>query len=208
MPLTWNQLLSSLRLIISEEGSKAADNQVHRSTIIQLLKEYKASEQDFKKYIHFDDSGYTKNLVEQFDDNQCNIIVMCWAPNQSSAFHGHEGSKCFVKVLSGQLLERKLPYPDKQIFDWETKQTLEKDSVTYIDDSIGIHQVVNESSTEPAITLHVYLPAYLKCKIFNFIRDSWPCPLESSDILYVNEEKSQSIDVTFHSKFGDRQQFD
>lgn len=113
---------------------------------------------------------------------------MCWAPGQESAFHGHEGSKCFVKVLQGNLIEQQIPYPNQTTPSSSISQkTLSENDVTYIDDSIGLHKVTNNSLL-PAITLHIYLPAYTKARIF-----------DAQDICLG---RSQVIDVTYHSKSG------
>lgn len=121
---------------------------------------------------------------------------MCWDAAQSSAFHAHEGSRCFVKVLSGQLREQQVPYP-KQPDNMSQQpkvhtcddRVLSADEVTYIDDSIGLHKVTNMSKTKPAITLHVYMPAYKKCRIFD--------TGNNAEIL-----TSKSIEVTFNSVEG------
>lgn len=111
---------------------------------------------------------YTKNLVECHGDD-CNVIVMCWSEEQSSLFHGHEGSRCFVKVLEGALKEQQVKYPTGSSIP-ETvairERLLRKDDVVYIDDSIGIHKVRNESPNKRAVSLHIYMPSYKKTRIF------------------------------------------
>lgn len=115
---------------------------------------------------------------------------MCWAPGQASALHAHEGSRCFVKVLEGELNEIQVPHPAHlECSESRQKKVLHKDNIRYLDDSIGMHQVTNASNTERAITLHVYLPAYTKCRIFDTMDDP-------------TLELSRTIDVTFTSKFG------
>lgn len=142
---------------------------------------------------------YTKNLVADFGD-QCNVIVMCWAPGQSSAFHGHEGSKCFVKILSGELIEQQVPYPT-QLLDGDcfepSERLLKRDDVAYIDDSIGLHKVANRSADEPAVTLHIYMPAYTKCRVFQ-----GEISEKNDKKLSVSLNQSRSVDVTFYSKIG------
>lgn len=127
---------------------------------------------------------------------------MCWAPGQSSTFHGHESSKCFVKVLSGELLEQQVPYPTEEVVDRgclfePCEKLLKRDDVTYIDDSIGLHKVINRSTEEPAVTLHIYVPAYTRCRVFE-TRDVE----ENNNKICVSLEQSQALDVTFYSKTG------
>lgn len=148
---------------------------------------------------------YTKNLVKEVRDNIANIIVMCWSPKQKSAFHAHEGSHCFVKVLEGRLIEQQLTLPASNkptklpMDDEKLKSTckhLNTNQVTYIDDSIGLHKVTNESETQPAVTLHVYLPPYTKCRVF--------APIENHNDKQpeLSYERSDILDVTFHSIDG------
>lgn len=132
---------------------------------------------------------------------------MCWAPNQKSAFHAHEGSQCFVKVLQGRLLEQQLPFPSSSSEPTKvptngeeleaTCKHLDTNQVTYIDDSIGLHKVTNESETEPAVTLHVYLPPYTKCRVFKLMGRE-----HNNKQLELNFDWSDILDVTFHSIDG------
>lgn len=111
---------------------------------------------------------------------------MCWGPGQSSALHGHEGSKCFVKVLAGHLAEQRVDYPSEECLLDYTEETLNPNDVSYIDESDGVHKVINKSSTKPAITLHIYLPPYKKCRIFK----------ENS--LTISVKNSELLDVQFY----------
>jgi len=134
--------------------------------------------------------SYTKNLVAQFGE-ECNVIVMCWGPGQSSQFHAHEGSRCFVKVLSGCLLEQQVPYPNEGATDCALgeRRRLNTDQVCYIDDSIGAHKVSNVSTVMPAVSLHIYMPAYTSCRLFE------PEATDKSTCLSI--ERSHTVNVTF-----------
>lgn len=112
-------------------------------------------------------------------NNLSNLIIMCWAPGQSSLWHAHEGSRCFVRVLYGRLLEQQAPLP-AQGQAAATPTPLEvssrtlcarDDKVHYIDDSIGLHKVRNLSSESGAVTLHFYAPAYAQCRLFECQQD-------------------------------------
>lgn len=137
---------------------------------------------------------YTKNLVEEVNNGESNVIIMCWAASQSSVFHAHEGSRCFVKVLAGQLREQQVLCPDgmneSKTMRISCDKVLNANDVTYIDDQIGLHKVSNLSTTQPAITLHIYMPAYKKCRIFD---------TDSNLAL----SKSKSIEVNFNSIHGE-----
>lgn len=136
---------------------------------------------------------------------------MCWSPKQQSAFHAHEGSQCFVKILHGRLLEQRLAYP---ALHNSTKISLmnsgrltsanylNTNQVTYIDDSIGLHKVMNDSEDQPAISLHVYLPPYTKCRVFEPEIKS-QVGAESGGQLELSLERSNTLEVTFDSVRGE-----
>jgi predicted metal-dependent enzyme (double-stranded beta helix superfamily) len=153
-------------------------NECHKRRLMSLCERYHSEPADFEQYVRYDPSGYTKNLVMDVkpaaagdDTLLANVIVMCWAPGQASAFHAHEGSRCVVKVLRGQVKEWRLAHPGhRQPQSQATPAStcvLTTNQVAYIDDQIGCHRVANESDDEPAVTLHVYVPAYTKCRVFH-----------------------------------------
>ena len=39
--------------------------------------------------------------------------------------------------------------------------------MTYIDDTIGLHRMANESHSEGAVSLHLYSPPYSDCNMFD-----------------------------------------
>ena len=42
-----------------------------------------------------------------------------------------------------------------------------ENSVAYINDSIGLHRVVNRDETMPAFSLHLYCPPFNHCQVFD-----------------------------------------
>ena len=109
-----------------------------------------------------------------------------------SPIHNHSGSECFMKVLEGKLLESRYYMPNTtentaQLNSIENnnnnnpscettpktcyltvkeKNCLTAGSIAYINDTIGLHKVENIYS-EPAITLHLYMPPYDSCSCFS-----------------------------------------
>ena len=53
------------------------------------------------KYEHFSKKMYTRNRI--YKDEHFEILLLCWLPNQMAPIHGHEGEKCWFKVLNGSL---------------------------------------------------------------------------------------------------------
>ncbi|CAG2179134.1 unnamed protein product [Oppiella nova] len=70
------------------------------------------------------------------------------------------------------------------------ESVIEDNGVAYINDSIGLHRLEHRSATSQAVSLHLYIPPYNKCQIFDESTGS------------SNEVKS-----TFYSKYGMRTPF-
>ncbi len=80
------------------------------------------------------------------------LLLICWKPNQGSAFHPHPEHGCLVKILRGTLTEEfKEDNGDIQVNEY-----IAGDNV-YICNDMGIHRVQN-SSASPVISLHLYAP--------------------------------------------------
>jgi cysteine dioxygenase len=192
------------------DGQDVDLSEGHKLKMMQLLQAYQSNLADFDQFVRFSSSGYTKNLVADIKlDNEAksndedkpvaaNVIIMCWAPKQASAVHAHEGSRCFVKVLQGQLTERRLAHPkflktdskpELPLANSTSKSVMSLNDVCYIDDQIGCHQVTNESLDEPAVTLHVYVPAYKKCRVFHVAQTA------SVECFSLTIAESETIDV-------------
>ena len=53
---------------------------------------------------------YTRNLIDE-GNGKFNILLLVWAESQVSSIHDHSNSNCFMKCLSGELLETKYAWP-------------------------------------------------------------------------------------------------
>lgn len=160
--------------------------------VLKLLSNYKSNPSDWRKYAKYDPHKYTRNLIDE-GNGKYNILLLCWAESQASSIHDHSNAHCFMKCLDGELLETKYEWPTDEDVCQEKpmvekcRTVLPKNGVCYINDSIGLHRVANESHTKPAVTLHVYIPAYSECKGFD-----------------LQSGKNRNIKVTFYSKFGNK----
>lgn len=101
------------------------------------------------------------------------LALLNWYPKQISAIHNHHKGGCFLLPLNGSLLEtqfdiinnnmRKYNFNTNQLFTISPNDVIKKrehilpiQSVNYIDDTIGVHQVQN-NTTKNVISLHLYL---------------------------------------------------
>uniref|UniRef100_A0A914C806 cysteine dioxygenase n=1 Tax=Acrobeloides nanus TaxID=290746 RepID=A0A914C806_9BILA len=166
------------------------DDHINTEDIKRVLEAYKSNPLDWQKYAHFDPHKYTRNLVD-IGNGKYNMLILCWGPGMGSSIHDHTNSHCFVKVLEGSLLETRFSWPDPDKSD-EPMQETDRDEhpingVTYMSDELGLHRMENPSHSDNAVTLHLYIPPFEHCQIFD----------------ERTGRKAQSA-VTFFTKYGEK----
>jgi len=119
------------------------------------------------KFHCFDESkSYTRNLIAT-DDITFTLILMCWNPNRESPIHDHPCDGCWMRVCEGSVEEKRYKNDiatDRLVCYSDNIYTTNQ--LAYINDFMGYHQVGNPSRTMPAVTLHLYIPPFQKCKIW------------------------------------------
>lgn len=113
---------------------------------------------------------YTQNNIEKYVKykysspiihNYYSIEILSWPPNTQSKIHSHAYNGCLMKILDGQLQEEQ--YDNN--FNIVGKNTIIKNDITYIDDNIAFHKIINNSNNY-SYSLHVYSPNYYVTRIF------------------------------------------
>lgn len=141
-----------------------------RRRVEDFLQKLRLNPREWQQHTVHRRSRYTRSIVG-YSPGQYVALLLCWAPGQQSPIHDHSGAHCFVKMLSGQLVEER--------FDWEesggagqrvTASKLDasqpETSVAFMHDTMGLHRISNPSSEEPAVSLHIYAPPFETCQVF------------------------------------------
>ncbi|XP_054158464.1 cysteine dioxygenase type 1-like [Oppia nitens] len=180
-----------------------ASNDIDVDYVQNLMLSYESNSNDWSKYAHFDDYTYTRNLVDK-GNGKYNLILVCWTRAAKSRIHDHSDSHCFMKVLAGDLHEVRYEWPDNSTNNNNNKSNddncteklkilneneMPLNSVTYINDSMGIHHVENPGPTGP-VSLHLYIPPHDMCQVFDKTTGS-----------------SNNAKLTFYSQYGSRTPF-
>uniref|UniRef100_A0A023F851 Cysteine dioxygenase n=1 Tax=Triatoma infestans TaxID=30076 RepID=A0A023F851_TRIIF len=178
-------------------------DKVNVDHVMNILEAYKSNPQEWRRYAKFDRYRYTRNLIDE-GNGKYNLMLLCWGEGHGSAIHDHADAHCFMKVLHGKLTEVRFKWPedtsspDKGGTDEDivvehnplkeiSRSTLNSNAVCYINDSLGLHRVENPSSSDTAVSLHLYCPPFDACHVFNQqTGHKTKCP------------------VTFWSKFGNK----
>ncbi|KAI6661931.1 Cysteine dioxygenase [Oopsacas minuta] len=135
--------------------------------IKSLLSDYKAVRSEYSKYITWNDSKYTRNLIDQ-GNGLFNLMTMCWGPGQTAPIHSHPGANCYVRMLEGKMEEQLYTKPigPGARVELQRSRVLNTGDVIHLRDDISIHSMTNVSS-QGAVTLHLYSPPYTASEIFN-----------------------------------------
>lgn len=148
------------------------------SKIGQLMARFDAERKEWKRYAFFDKhKKYTRNLIAT-DNATFTLMLLCWTPGKASPVHDHAGSECFMRVIEGCVVEQQFAWAEKgkehEHLKMLKETATEPGQVLFINDNVGLHKIENASS-EPAITLHLYIPPYQECKCF-FDENGQACP--------------------------------
>ena len=131
--------------------------------VSDLIIKSQFSNKSLDKFSHFSKNNYTRNMI--YKDSNFEVLLICWSAGQMAPIHGHEGEKCWFKILSGSL--EILNYEIESTKPLKLKQ-LEKINVStgYLDGPADIH-AINNCYKEPVKTLHVYAKPYDSCDIYD-----------------------------------------
>lgn len=163
--------VDSLDDLIQQLHQVFDSDRVNVELVHSIMASYKSQPSQWEKYAKFDRHRYTRNLVDS-GNGKFNLMILCWSESQGSCIHDHSDAHCFMKVLQGELTEVRFGWPSSSSEqEGELQSTgngsLKLNDVCYINDSLGLHRVENQSHTETAVSLHLYCPPYQRCHMFD-----------------------------------------
>ncbi len=127
--------------------------------VTKLLNETNLSSLDLMPYTFYSQDSYTRNQV--YKSHEFELILMCWQPGQKSCVHGHEGQKCWMKVIDGCL-----EFTD---YDDSTGQLVEQSrqigQLGFVDGPAYIHGV-RAVGNQSSLSLHLYARPFNQCDAY------------------------------------------
>ncbi|KAH7311827.1 RmlC-like cupin domain-containing protein [Rhexocercosporidium sp. MPI-PUGE-AT-0058] len=132
----------------------------HLPTLHTLLRSYTSRPSEWLQYAHANPrKQYTRNLVTEVP-GVFNLLLLVWTPGMRSPVHDHAGSHCLMKVLGGGLREVRYEMPESSGEGLREigRTDFGEGKVAYISDRLGLHEIVNPSDGEYAVSLHLYTP--------------------------------------------------
>lgn len=95
---------------------------------------------------------YQKTLL--FRNDHFEIYQINWFKNAQTTIHSHPKFGCIMKVIEGSLQEKLFTSHNSGFNEIKTSM-YQPNNISYIDDSIGLHQI---KALEDTISLHIYSP--------------------------------------------------
>lgn len=160
----------SSKISISEVVSKLEPLIGDQPAVLKYLNSICIDFASLKRFV-FEDSSvrYTRNLVTDFG-GRADLIVLVWTPTKRSDIHDHANAHCVMKVVSGELIERRYTTDVNLLKSTGLAASDGCQPTAYIADNLGLHSMGNESETgEYAVSLHLYFPPYASqfgCNIY------------------------------------------
>lgn len=152
-------------LVTQLTGTFEADPKGARAA--ELLAAYSTSATDWSRFVCFESDRYTRNLVAR--NAHFELIVLCWGAGQKSPIHDHQGQRCWMGVLEGQLVETQYRTPRagvSQPLVVKGQQVFERGNVAFITDDIALHDIGGLNG-KSAVSLHLYAGPIAACRLYD-----------------------------------------
>lgn len=128
---------------------------ISMNRLLKLVKEYDIDISNLNKNVKPTTRGYLRiPILHDF----VQVYVMIWPSGESSSIHEHKNFSGVIKVIEGIIEEHQYQFrsASRELLLLNKKNYKKEDVLT--EEENAIHQVINKSSTQRAVTLHIYFP--------------------------------------------------
>jgi cysteine dioxygenase len=157
--------IEAINSVFNKSSSNYSDIWVERKAkIFEILNKINFQPTELSKYVHYDSViPYTRNLIATDNENYT-LLLLCWSPDRESKIHDHPCEGCFVRTLAGTIKESVYTIKDGEIV-FAREGTYGEGLTSFMSDEVGLHKIGNPHPTEGAMSLHLYVPPFRKCKV-------------------------------------------
>ncbi len=118
----------------------------------------------FDPFCSWSSNSYTRNCIEENEEFE--LILLCWEAGQCTPIHDHGGEECWVKVLQGSFKETVFKVTDQMALKQVSSGVANEGDVTYMVDFMGYHRLTNQSPHR-GMSLHLYAKPIRTCKAYD-----------------------------------------
>jgi len=108
----------------------------------------------------FNQNHYCKKVL--FTNANFELVIIGWTPGQESKIHNHPDEGCLVFPINGSLNEKRFTTDLDEI----SNELISYGDISYLKGNDCLHSLHNYSSSESAITLHLYSPPHFSATYF------------------------------------------
>ncbi|MDG1332625.1 MAG: cysteine dioxygenase family protein [Crocinitomicaceae bacterium] len=137
------------------DGERATFNEIARSFDIPIS--------EFENFCSWSEDGYTRNCV--FENEEFELILLCWEPGQKTPIHDHGGEECWVKAVKGEFEEVIYKMDENDALKLVKSDISKTNDITYMIDFMGFHSLQNISN-ERSMSLHLYAKPIKNCNSY------------------------------------------
>ena len=135
-----------------------------RTTYNHIIRSIKFKENAFDAYSSWSNECYTRNCI--VDNEEFELILICWCEGHKTAIHDHGGEECWVKVIEGEFKETIYKQNEEGELTIVKNTVSKQNEVTYMKDFMGFHKLEN-ASNKRSMSLHLYAKPIRKCNVFD-----------------------------------------
>ncbi|MCB0736744.1 MAG: cysteine dioxygenase family protein [Bacteroidetes bacterium] len=136
----------------------------NKSQAAQLIKRIEIPAEAFANYATWNNERYTRNCLAL--QSHFELILLCWEPGNKTPLHCHAEQECWVYGVEGEVTEIRYAPNELNRMQQSNFSQLNGGEMTYMHDRMGYH-IIENNSTERAMTLHLYMNPIKKCRIFD-----------------------------------------
>lgn len=147
--------LSELVQVLDEE---------ERANYTTILKSMTLPIAEFKKYATWSETSYTRNCIVENENFE--LILICWEKDQVTAIHDHGGEECWVYFVEGNFREHIYTENDNGELSIVKTTNTKAGDISYMIDFMGFHNLENLSEKR-SMSLHLYAKPIKSCNVYD-----------------------------------------
>jgi cysteine dioxygenase len=125
--------------------------------IKEIIENYTGN--DWISHINTNTSGLDRNRV--YLSLNIEALILSWKPSYETLPHDHSANVCWIKILSGNLIETLYNNDMEKL----NRKSNEEGQCSFMSNIIGYHSIKNESETT-TFSIHFYSPPMHKTRYF------------------------------------------
>jgi cysteine dioxygenase len=167
------ETISELIQVLDEE---------ERTRYTTILKSMSLPIADLKKYATWSDTCYTRNCIVENENFE--LILICWEKGQSTSIHDHGGEECWVYFVEGDFREHVYAESEEGGLSVVKTTNTKPGDVAFMVDFMGYHNLENRSDKR-SMSLHLYAKPIKNCNVY----DSKKNEFFRKELVYDNVEE-------------------